>query len=479
MSDASISETNGSGATDVGAVLDAARFRGLPLLVMIFTAIIMVLDGFDIQIIGFAAPAIALEFGITRSDLAPALAASLIGMAIGAFTLGPVGDRIGRRNALLLSVAIFGACTLATAFTSSVTALTAWRFVTGLGLGGALPNATALMAEFAPPRVRSQAIAASIVGVPVGGMIGAAIGAEVIPAFGWRAMFVLGGALPLVALVLVYFVLPESPRFLVARRPERKEQLASILNRVIGTRRFTAGDQFVLRSDASLPAGQSDAGVFSPAFLRDTIAVWVMFAANLFAVYCFFNWTPVVLTSLGLDLGTAVRGSLVFNTAGVVGSLACAWVISRLGSRVPIAVVGLCGAVAVAYVGQLIGRAEPAGLEAAASFPIVAAMLGIAVAGFAIVGVQVALFSVAANVYPTACRSSGVGWAAGIGRLGAVISAFAGAALMASIGVWGFFFGVTGVLLIMVTASLLLRRHIARPAAAGGFAAAGSAREPA
>src|SRR5688572_29230422 len=166
---------------DVEAVMDGTRFAGLPLLVMVCAAVILVLDGFDIQAIGFAAPAIAADLGLQRSDLVPVLAASLIGMALGGFTLGACGDRWGRRPALILSVLTFGLATLLTATASDVTALAVWRFVTGVGLGGALPNATALMAEFAPPRVRSQAITAAIVGIPIGGMVGATIAAEILP----------------------------------------------------------------------------------------------------------------------------------------------------------------------------------------------------------------------------------------------------------------------------------------------------------
>ena len=440
---------------DVEAVMDDTRFAGLPLLVMICAAAILVLDGFDIQVIGFAAPAIAAEFGLHRSALVPVLAASLIGMVVGGFTLGPWGDRQGRRPALIFSVLIFGLGTLMTATASDVATLTCWRFLTGVGLGGALPNATALIAEFAPPRVRGQVITAAIAGVPVGGMVGATIAAEIIPIVGWQGIFVVGGALPLLALVVIHFVLPESPRYL-ATRPERKPELTAILNRVAGERRFNGNELFVLTQQI-VSREIAASGVFSPELLRDTLATWLIFTANLFSVYCFYNWAPVVLTTLGMDLPTAVRGSLVFNTAGLAGAIATSWVIARVGSRWPLAILGVLGTVALLYLGQLVE--ESAG-QAAELLPVSLIMMGIAVAGMAVLAMSVAMYVVAAHVYPTTCRSSGVGLAGSMGRIGGLLSALLGAAIMARAGAAGFFVTVAGAFALTVLGVLMLRRHI-------------------
>ena len=447
---------NNQKIVDVDAVLDTARFRGLPLLVMIGAATIMILDGFDIQVIGFAAPAIATDLGVDRKALAPALAASLIGMAIGGFVLGPWGDRYGRRPALLLSSLLFGLGTLATAAISSLEMLAVLRLITGIGLGGALPNSTALMAEFSPPRIRAQTIAVAIAGVPVGGMIGAAIAAEVIPAFGWKAIFVIGGVLPLFATIAIYFLLPESARYLISR-PGRERELAAILNRLVDGRRFSGDERFVTASQA---AKQSADGVFAAERLRDTIVLWILFGSCLFAVYCFYNWSPVVLNSLGMELATAVRGSLVFNTAGVIGSLVASSFVARFGSRVPLAVLCVIGALALYWVGQLVGTSAQAPGQGASDLPVVAIMTGIGIAGFCILALQVMLYAVAANVYPTSCRSAGVGWAQSVGRLGGVLSAFGGAAILARTGSSGFFVTITFVLALTLLAVLLLQRHI-------------------
>jgi MFS transporter, AAHS family, 4-hydroxybenzoate transporter len=445
---------------DVDAALDRVRLRGLPLIVLTCSTVTLALDGFDIQVIGFVAPALTAEFAVGRGALAPALAASLIGMALGALAVGPIGDRLGRRKALLISTLLFGACTLLASAATSLQVLTFWRLLTGIGLGGALPNTTALMVEFSPPRWRSQAVAAAVVGVPIGGMIGAAIAAALLPLLGWRAMFALGGALPLVWLVVMYFIVPESPRYLATRRDKTRE-LVSILNRIEETARYTGSETFVLGSSSSGKGAAGLGALFSRDLARDTLAAWVIFGTNLFAVYAFFNWTPAVLTSLGFDLAAAVRGALVFNLACVIGALALSWAISRFGSRLPL---GLSAALATGSLLYLAWLAQipPESVERRAAAP--ALMAGIALAGFMIGSIQGGMYVVSAHIYPTECRASGVGWALGVGRIGGVVSSFAGAMLLASgARETGFFVGVAAALVVTSLGLAVLRRHIPAP----------------
>ena len=435
---------------DVGAVIDSARVRSIQIIVMICACSVTILDGFDIQIMGLAAPALAKDWAIERSQLAPALAAALLGMAIGGFLLGAYGDRRGRRPALLMSVVCFGLGTLATAFANDVQTLTLLRFATGIGLGGALPNATALMAEFAPPKVRSQTIAAALIGVPVGGILGAAIAAEILPTLGWRSLFAIGGALPLAACALIYFTLPESVRFL-AGQPQRTNELIGILNRVVQEQRFTASQSFYVDANAATHAHGLRA-LFSRELRLDTVALWLAFISSLFAVFCFYNWAPVVFTNIGMDVSSAVRGLLVFNTAGVVGSLAAACLIARMGSRW--IQVALCGIGAIASFGIYSLVAEQTAAQSTLTLNT-----ALALSGFSILAVQVTLYAVAAHVYPTSCRAAGVGWAQGMGRLGGILSAFAGASLISSDDS-RLFLAVTVTLFITVAALLTLKRHL-------------------
>lgn len=394
---------------------------GAPLSVFVGTFLIMVLDGFDVQLIGFAAPALISEYGISRSALGPALAASVMGMSVGAIAIGPVGDRWGRRPALLVSAVLFGVMTLMAATATSVASLALWRFLTGIGLGAALPGAVALMAEFTAPRHRSQLVVMSLLGIPVGGIAGAALAAEIIPDLGWRAIFVVGGVLPIVAAAVLYFVLPESPGFLA--------------------RTTTQPAQCGLRA------------VFTQAHKGDAVVLMVAFFTSLFAAYAFFSWVPVVLTSLNFPLDQAVRSALVFNLAGVGGALVNAWLISRIGSLLPLATVAGVAVVAlVALAGVTLGaEAVPGTL---ATFAL------IGVAGFGIHSLQTGLYLVSANVFPVECRASGVGMASGAGRLGGIASSFAGGFLLAGGGAAGFFGSIALVLVLAVVCVLTLRRHI-------------------
>lgn len=412
------------------AVIDAGRLRGLSLLVCVCTFSVMILDGFDVQMIGFAAPALLAEFGIERSALGPALAASVIGMSLGAVAVGPLGDLYGRRPALLFSTFLFGVTTLLGVTATDVTTLAAWRFVTGLGLGGALPSAVTLMAEFAPAERRSQLVVGSLLGIPIGGILGSALAAELVPAFGWRSIFIAGGVLPLIAVAVLFVLLPESPRFSATRGDGMK---------------FGAHDRGLC-------------AVFSGGLTRDALITALAFFTNMFAVYAFFSWVPVVLTAVGFDLAQAVRSGLVFNLAGVVGSLLNAWLIARIGSRLPLVAVA---SVAIFALAGLAWIAAP-GAHSAAQPGVASYFIAIAAAGFGIHALQTGLYILSAHVFHVECRTSGVGFASGAGRIGGILSSFAGGALLALGGASGFFIGVAAVLLLAVGCLLALRRHIFR-----------------
>ncbi len=414
------------------AVLYAGRLRGQSLLVCVCTFSVMILDGLDIQIIGFAAPALVAEFGVERSALGLALAASVLGMSLGAMAIGRVGDRFGRRPALLLSTVLFGATTLLGATANDVTSLAAWRFLTGVGLGGALPSAVAIMAEFAPARLRSQLIVGSLLGVPIGGILGAALAAELVPIFGWRAIFIAGGLLPLVAAAALLPLLPESPRFLAAR----------------GDRKPAADE------------GCAFHAMFAPGLARDTWVMALAFFTNMIAVYAFFSWVPLVLTSVGFPLDQAVRSGLVFNLAGVLGSLLNAWLIARIGSRLALVAVGSVAVFALVSLTCVAALGDQA-LESQRHVTIY--FIAIAAAGFGIHALQSGLYIVSAHVFPTECRTSGVGFVSGAGRIGGILSSFAGGSLLAMVDATGFFLGLAMVLALAMACLLALRRHVRPP----------------
>jgi AAHS family 4-hydroxybenzoate transporter-like MFS transporter len=444
-----------SATVDVDRVLEASKLRGPALVVLLCSASSLILDGFDIQAVGFVAPALVGALQVDRAALGPALAASLVGMAIGAAGIGALGDRWGRRRTLLLSTALFGVASLLAATATSVATLAVWRFITGIGLGGALTAATALIAEFAPRRFRSIAIGAIQIGVPIGGMLGAMLAAELIPAYGWRSVFIVGGVLPLVVAAVMYFVLPESPRFL-ATRPHARESLARLLTRIDPHRSYSHRDVFVLGEEPR--ATQSGIRALFCVPLRwDTVVVSLAFMTNMYAVYAFFSWAPLVLASLGFELATAVRGLFVFNLAGIGGVIAISWLLSRVGSRRPLAVAAFAGAATLAALAWFASSLSHG--NAADGLPTL--MSGIAVAGIAINAVQVGLYALAAHVFPTQCRTSGVGFSLGAGRTGGIAASLGGGVLLTLSGAAGFFGWIAAALLIACVAVLLVRRQIA------------------
>jgi MFS transporter, AAHS family, 4-hydroxybenzoate transporter len=445
-------------AIDVSTVLDGARFGAAQYTVLAFTFVALVMDGFDIQAIAFAAPALTELWQIERSTLGPVLAAALLGMVIGAGGLGPLGDRHGRKTALLASCALMGIGSFASAFAAGPMELAAYRFLTGIGLGGAMPNATALMFEFAPRRWRQVATSVALIGVPLGGMVGAALARWLIPAFGWQALFVVGGIVPVLLACAMWPLLPESPRYL-ATQHARAPELLQLMNRIAGGNRYTASVRFtrtVAGEGTTASAKSTVTTLFSVEYRGDTLILWVIFFTNVFSVYFFFNWLPTVLASAQLDYGLAVSGSLFFNLGGVLGALAGSVLIGRFGSRVVLATFGALAVVSALSIGAndvFDGQRDTSGINVL--------MWSMAAAGCCINALQIGMFSVAANVYPTFCRSTGVGWSLAIARFGGIVSSFAGATFFAlGLAPRDFFFAIGGVLTITCLGVVVLRRHI-------------------
>ncbi len=441
-------------SVDVDDLLDSASLFGLPLWVAAMVISVLVLDGLDVIMISLVAPALAQQFHVAPTSLGSVLAAALIGMAFGAVMAGPAGDRWGRKPPLLLSTALFAAATLLTVTSDSVATLTCWRFLTGVGLGGAVPNAIALLAEYMPRRWRNLVIAAAIVGVPIGGMLGATVAAPIMGSYGWRGMFVLGGLLPILAIVITYFALPESPRYL-ATRGLRRAELAALLNRISGTALYSAGDQFVLRTAPASTSARVRL-LFVHGLLPDTIGVWLIFFFNLFSAFTFLSWAPTILTSLGFAFPLAMRGVSLFNLAGILGAAITAWIIAYHGSRSALVVLALVAAASLLFISRLIASDHAGGDPAQALWM----MTGFAGAGFSLIGIQVAAYGLSAHVYPTEIRSSGVGWAAGVGRLGSITSTFVIGYAFARLGGSGLYAALSLVVTPTVLGALMIRRHM-------------------
>jgi len=434
---------------DIGHLLDEGRWGPRQKLYIFLTALTIIFDGIDNQLLGVAAPAMMRDWTLTPGAFAPVLAAGMIGMMLGGAIAGLVGDRLGRRFALIGSVLVFGVLTAVVAIVDNLWALATLRFLAGLGLGGAMPNAAALASEYVPKRHRPFAVTLTIVCVPLGGTLAAFVSGYVMPVLGWRALFALGGILPvLVALILIKF-LPESPRFL-SRHPERWPALAQTLRKI--GHDIPDGSTFVdLTEHAAVKA--SIGSLFALEFRRETIALWGAMFACMLAVYTAFNWVPSLLAA---DFGLAVasNGLAAFNFGGVAGAVCGGLVIARIGSR-PTMLTMAAGAV----VGTLMLAATP--ISAATSAASLVLMLGFT--GAMINAIQTTLYALAAHVYPTTIRATGVGTAVAFGRIGGVLSTFAGA-LALEVGGSRAFFGLMATAMVVVfTCLALVRRHVPRP----------------
>jgi AAHS family 4-hydroxybenzoate transporter-like MFS transporter len=403
---------------DVAALLDGNSWSAYQKLLTVLAAIAVIFDGFDIQILGFAIPSLMREWHVQRADFGPVLAVGLAGMVVGGPVAGYCGDRFGRRTALIVCVAVFGVATMATAFVHGFAGLTVLRLVTGMGTGGALPNVSALTAEFAPLRWRPATVKLTLVCVPLGGMLGGLLAASTLPRFGWRGLYAAGGALPLFFAAVLWAMLPESPRFL-ARRPALWPQLAVLLTRMGHT--VPAGSAFEDRAEQGKEIRASMRALFRTGLARDTTGLWFAFFFCLGSIYLVFGWLPAMLTAQGLDVATASSGLAFYNLGGVFGVVVWAVLVTMLGSRGPL----LSGALACAG-SALTLLVVP--MQAHGDHGLLMVCLG--TSGLLANAVQTSMYALAAHVYPTSVRATGVAYAATIGRAGGLLSSLCGATII-------------------------------------------------
>lgn len=432
---------------DVGQLLDEGHWGNRQKLFVLLTALTIIFDGVDNQLLGIAVPAMMRDWAVPRGAFRAIVASGMVGMMLGGALAGVVGDRMGRRVALIGSVLIFGVLTAAAALVDSLWALGVLRFLAGLGLGGAMPNAAALASEYVPRRHRPFAITLTIVCVPLGGTLAALVAGYVMPVFGWRTLFGLGGALPLLAVVVLLRYLPESPRFL-ARHPERWPELERLLRQIGHT--VPGGSRFVDLGEKAVPRASVGA-LFTRDFRRDTTALWGAMFACMLAVYTAFNWVPTMLAGAGLGLSVASNGIGAFNLGGVAGAICGGLIIARIGSRptmLSIAAGAVCGAVTLALM-PITANSN--------ALPIIA-MLG--VTGACINALQTTLYALAAHVYPTTVRATGVGTAVAFGRIGGVMSSYAGEWALGAGGTSAFFALMAGSMAVVFICLSLVGRHV-------------------
>ena len=441
--------------TDVQEFLDAHPFSPFQWVIFALCFTIVLLDGFDTAAIGYIAPSLIAEWGVSRPALAPVLSAALFGLAAGALAAGPLADRFGRKAVLTGSVLVFGIACLMSGYAGSLDTLVVWRFLTGLGLGAAMPNAVTLMSEFCPRGRRATIVNAMFCGFPLGAAFGGFLAAWMIPLWGWRSVLHLGGVVPLLLAVLLLLLLPESVRYMLAKGAPA-ERVRAVLSRISASASQTG--RFVNLEAQQVEAGKGGiATILSPRFLVGTVMLWIAYFMGLVIFYALVNWMPVLFGDAGMRPATAAMISALFPLGGI-GAVFFGWLMDRFNGNSIIAIGFLLTALAIAAIGQATGNP-----------PLL--ILAVLVAGTLMNTAQSSLPALAAGFYPTQGRATGVAWMLGLGRFGGIAGSFLVAELSRYQLSLGSLFLVLAVPGLIAAAALTVKRlahPMALPAAEAG-----------
>ena len=389
-----------------------------PLQIRVFTLcmLCLIMDGFDVQAMGYTAPAVLKEFGITGIQLGGLFSAANFGVLIGSLVFSMVADKVGRRPVLVGATFFFSVLTIATAYAQTFPQLLWLRFISGIGLGCIIPNATSLVAEFSPKKSRVTLMMCITVGFTAGGALGGFVAAWMIPAFGWRSVFVFGGTVPLLIAIIMAVSLPESLQFLAVRKT-KLEQLARWLKQLDPTIRIDANTKYVANEGSR--GGFLLSHLFQEGRAPVTILLWIVNFTNIMVLYSLSNWLATVVTGMGYTTRESVLVSTTLQVGGTVGTFGLAWLIARKGFIPMLIATFAVATVAIAFIGQ-------PGMTLAMLFVIVF------VAGWCIVGGQPGINALSATFYPTYLRSTGVGAGLGVGRAGAIVGPSVGGMLFAA-----------------------------------------------
>ncbi|HEY6820816.1 MAG TPA: MFS transporter [Burkholderiales bacterium] len=397
----------------VSQLLDERGISGFHLQLIFWSALIALFDGYDIAAISLAAPHLVRDWHIERSALGPVLSASLVGILFGSMLFGWIGDRFGRKKALIGSLLLFGIFTWIAAHATNLTEMTWLRLVAGLGIGGVIPNMIAVNIESAPRRMRGTLALIATGLVPIGGALPGFVSALWVPQHGWPILFYIGGIAPVVIAVLAFFWMPESIKYMTLHAGHR-DNLVKLVQRLSPGYVIPEGARFVVEDEKQFPTS-------NPKYLfRDGLALitpllWLLFALNLMGYFFLLSWTPTLLTAAKLPPATAALSVALLQIGGTVGSLA----LIRWLNRHQFLAIAILFLIAVPVVGSLgyIGAGSTKGVLLAACF----------VAGFCVLGIQSGINVAGALVYPTSLRANGSGWELGVGRVGSIIGPLLGA----------------------------------------------------
>lgn len=450
MTSQTISPATDATVVNVQTVLNDHPFSGFQWVIFALCFFIVLLDGFDTSAIGYIAPSLITEWGVAKPDLAPVLSAALFGLAGGAMGSGPLADRFGRKAVLVGSVLVFAIACLASGYSHDIQTLTALRFVTGLGLGAAMPNAVTLMSEYCPDSRRAMLTNAMFCGFPLGAAFGGFLAAWMIPHFGWRSVLHLGGLAPLVLAVLLLLLLPESVRYMVAKG-YAADRIRKPLARIAG-HAVQNVQRFVMTENKAAVEGKSGMGVvLSSQYRVGSVMLWIAYFMGLVIFYALMNWMPVLFKEGGLDPKTATLVAALFPLGGV-GAVFFGWLMDRFNANRIIAIGYALTAVSIWWIGQEAGS-------------LGWLVVSVFVAGTIMNTAQSSMPALAAAFYPTSGRATGVAWMLGIGRFGGIAGSFLVAELTARQLGFSQIFSVVAIPGLIATAALVIKQ-LASPRAA-------------
>jgi AAHS family 4-hydroxybenzoate transporter-like MFS transporter len=429
---------------NIQTFLNEHPFSGFQWLIFAMCFVVVLLDGFDTAAIGFIAPSLVGEWHISRPALAPVLSAALFGLAFGALAAGPLSDRLGRRLLLIVSVTVFGLACLASAWSANLFQLTVLRFVTGLGLGAAMPNAVTMMSEYCPDNRRATLTNLMFCGFPLGAAFGGFLAAWMIPHFGWRSVLVLGGVTPLVLAVLLMIVMPESVRYMVAKH-HPVEKIRAALTRVSSSAaRATA---FIMTEQAARTNAKGGLSVvLSRSYVVGSVMLWLAYFMGLVIFYASINWMPILFKEAGLSPQRATLISALFPLGGV-GAVLFGMLMDRFNPNRVIAAGYALTAVTVYAIGQSIGD-------------VGWLMVSVFAAGILMNTAQSSMPALAAAFYPTQGRATGVAWMLGIGRFGGIAGSFLVAELTRRQFTFAGIFTVIAVAGLIACVALLIKQAV-------------------
>jgi MFS transporter, AAHS family, 4-hydroxybenzoate transporter len=389
--------------------LETQKLGGLQIQVLVLCTLAQIFDGFDISSIGFAVPALIKAWHLPPPTFANTFVLSSVGIMIGALSSGPIGDRIGRRPVLIASLVVLTISSLACTQVGSVSDLVMLRLITGIGIGMLLPATVALTSDYLPERLRAGGVMIMFTGAPLGGFAGGMIVSQLLPIYGWPVIFLIGGVLPLLLIPAALIWMPESPRFLLAKG--RLSESNARLIRRLGI------DLATPRHQVDVASGNPVAGLFRDGLGTTTILIWIMFFCNLLSMYLIGYWMPTVLSLSGLTPADSVLASSVRDAGPLVSVFAIAPLSTRFGAPNVLRVSLFLGIVFIGIVGL-------------ASLPWLALLTVIFLVGCTTVGSQTGLNGMTGALYPARVRNTGMAWALGVGRLGAIFGPWLGGELL-------------------------------------------------